>query len=173
MTLATLEASGSTFTLRRAVAADLDGLVALIAADALRAAEFGSTEADLAGYRNAFAAIDGDPAQLLVAVDDAHGRLVGTMQLTLIPGLSRGGATRMQVEAVRVAESARGLGVGTAMLEWAIAHARQRGARLVQLTSDARREDAHRFYERLGFAATHVGFKQYLDRPAPRSGPQG
>ncbi|WP_344376374.1 GNAT family N-acetyltransferase [Agromyces tropicus] len=162
MTLATIEASAATYTLRRARAEDVDALVALIAADSLRAAEFGSTEADLAGYRRAFAAIDADPAQLLVAADDDTGRLVGTMQLTFIPGLSRGGATRMQVEAVRVAESERGRGLGSAMIAWSIGYAREHGARLVQLTSDARREDAHRFYERLGFEATHVGFKQYL-----------
>ncbi|WP_438854435.1 GNAT family N-acetyltransferase [Agromyces sp. M3QZ16-3] len=162
MTLATLEASDATYTLRRARKTDVDALVALIAADSLRAAEFGFAEADLAGYRRAFAAIDADPAQLLVAVDDAEGRPVATMQLTFIPGLSRGGATRMQVEAVRVAESERGLGLGSAMIAWAIEHARERGARLVQLTSDARRDDAHRFYERLGFQASHVGFKQYL-----------
>ena len=84
------------------------------------------------------------------------------MQLTLIPGLARGGATRMQVEAVRVAESVRGHGLGSAMMRWAIEDARARGAALVQLTSDSRREDAHRFYDRLGFAASHVGLKLFL-----------
>ena len=84
------------------------------------------------------------------------------MQLTLIPGLARGGAARMQVEAVRVRDSARGHGLGSAMMHWAIQEARSRGAALVQLTSDTRREDAHRFYERLGFTASHVGFKLFL-----------
>ena len=84
------------------------------------------------------------------------------MQLTLIPGLSRGGASRMQVEAVRIAEGLRGSGLGSAMLRWAVDEARRRGAALVQLTSDARRTDARRFYERLGFEPTHVGFKLFL-----------
>ena len=68
----------------------------------------------------------------------------------------------MQIEAVRVAEELRGLGLGSAMIEWAVGHAREQGVSLVQLTSDARRADAHRFYERLGFAASHVGFKLFL-----------
>ena len=90
-------------------------------------------------YEAAFEAIDHDPAHTLVAVEDASGTVVATMQLTLIPGLARAGATRMQVEAVRVAGSARGHGLGTAMMRWAIDEARSRGAALVQLTSDARR----------------------------------
>ncbi|GAA4655510.1 GNAT family N-acetyltransferase [Arthrobacter cryoconiti] len=77
-------------------------------------------------------------------------------------GLSRLGATRLTVEAVRVAAKLRGIGLGSAMLDWAVAEGRRRGAALVQLTSDKKREDAHRFYERLGFAATHVGFKLFL-----------
>ncbi|WP_324613482.1 GNAT family N-acetyltransferase [Agromyces kandeliae] len=159
---ATIEASGSAFVLRRAGRHDVDALVALLAADALRAAEFGSTSEERAGYVAAFEAIDADAAQLLVAVDGPDGDVVATMQLTFIPGLSRGGATRMQIEAVRVADSVRGRGLGSAMIAWAVDHARERGARLVQLTSDARRDDAHRFYERLGFTASHVGFKRYL-----------
>ncbi|WP_248305379.1 GNAT family N-acetyltransferase [Agromyces sp. H66] len=113
-------------------------------------------------YEHAFEAIDADPAQTLVAVEASGGEAVGTMQLTLIPGLARGGATRMQIEAVRVAESARSLGLGTAMMRWAIERARASGAALVQLTSDARRADAHRFYERLGFEASHVGYKLFF-----------
>ncbi len=113
-------------------------------------------------YEHAFEAIDADPAQTLVAVEASGGEVVGTMQLTLIPGLARGGATRMQIEAVRVAESARSLGLGTAMMRWAIERARASGAALVQLTSDARRADAHRFYERLGFEASHVGYKLFF-----------
>lgn len=162
MTLATIAAGTSTFTLRRARRADVPALVALIAADALRAADDGTDPERAAGYERAFAAIDRDPAHTLVVVEAADGRVAGTMQLTLIPGLARAGATRMQVEAVRVAESTRGLGVGTAMLEWAIGYARERGAALVQLTSDARRVDARRFYERLGFEPSHVGFKLFL-----------
>lgn len=162
MTLTTIETPNAAYTLRRARRDDVDALVALMAADQLRSAEFAFDDDTLAGYRRAFDVIDADAAQLLVALDDPDGRIVGTMQLTFIPGLSRGGATRMQIEAVRVAEDLRGGGVGSAMIGWAVEHARARGARLVQLTSDARRDDAHRFYERLGFEASHVGFKQYL-----------
>ncbi|MFE6964227.1 GNAT family N-acetyltransferase [Agromyces sp. NPDC057679] len=162
MSLTTIATPGSTYTLRRARRDDVDALVALIAADALRAAEFGFGDEERAGYLRAFDAIDADAAQLLVAVEAPDGAIVGTMQLTFIPGLSRGGATRMQIEAVRVADELRGAGIGSAMIGWAVEHAREGGARLVQLTSDARRDDAHRFYERLGFEASHVGFKQYL-----------
>jgi GNAT superfamily N-acetyltransferase len=162
VTFTTIEASGSSFALRRARRDDVDALVALIAADALRAAEFGFGAEERAGYLRAFDAIDADASQLLVVLEAPDGAIVGTMQLTFIPGLSRGGATRMQIEAVRIAEELRGMGLGGAMIEWAVAHARERGARLVQLTSDVRRVEAHRFYGRLGFEASHVGFKRSL-----------
>ncbi len=112
-------------------------------------------------YRRAFAAVDADPAQLLLAV--THGPdVVGTAQLTEIPGLSRGGTTRLQVEAVRVRADLRGQGVGAGLFTWAVDEARRRGCGLVQLTTDTRRPGAHRFYERLGFTASHVGFKLQL-----------
>ncbi len=84
------------------------------------------------------------------------------MQLTFIPGLARGGATRLQIEAVRVRPDLRSNGLGGAMITWAIDEGRRRGAKLVQLTSDGSRAAAHRFYERLGFEASHVGFKLLL-----------
>ncbi|GAA8847050.1 hypothetical protein DUHN55_22050 [Helicobacter pylori] len=84
---------------------------------------------------------------------------VGTLQLTFVPGLSRGGTMRMMVEGVRVHSSTRGSGLGGALMEWAHDQARARGVTLVQLTSDKRRPEAHRFYERLGYVATHEGFK--------------
>lgn len=159
---ATLDASGVPFLLRRARRDDLGALVALLAADALRANDDSDAPERRAPYEAAFDAIDRDPAQTLVAVEDDAGDVVATMQLTMLPGLARGGATRMQVEAVRVAASARGHGLGSAMMRWAIEDARSRGAALVQLTSDARREEAHRFYGRLGFSPSHVGFKLFL-----------
>jgi GNAT superfamily N-acetyltransferase len=162
MPLATIDAGGVPFTLRRARRDDLPALIEMIAADALRAKDDSSAPEHRERYEAAFDAIDRDPAHTLVVVDDASGAGVGTMQLTLIPGLARGGAARMQIEAVRVGDSVRGLGLGSAMMRWAIDEARARGAALVQLTSDVRREDAHRFYERLGFEATHVGFKLFL-----------
>ena len=159
---ATLDASGVPYLLRRARRDDLGALVALLAADALRANDDSDAPERRAPYEAAFDAIDRDPAHTLVAVEDAAGDVVATMQLTMLPGLARGGATRMQVEAVRVAASARGHGLGSAMMRWAIEDARTRGAALVQLTSDARREEAHRFYGRLGFSPSHVGFKLFL-----------
>lgn len=92
-------------------------------------------------------------------VRDEGGAAAGTLQLTFIPGLSRGGAKRLVVEGVRVHSGTRGSGLGAALMEWAQEQGRSRGATLVQLTSDKRRTDAHRFYERLGYEATHEGFK--------------
>lgn len=162
MPLATIDAGGVPFSLRRARRDDLPALIGLIAADALRANDDSSDPEHRGRYEAAFEAIDRDRAHTLVVVENAAGAVVGTMQLTLIPGLARGGAARLQVEAVRVADSARGHGLGSAMMRWAIDEARARDATLVQLTSDTRRDDAHRFYERLGFTASHVGFKLFL-----------
>ncbi|MGW9166978.1 GNAT family N-acetyltransferase [Agromyces sp. NPDC055658] len=156
-----LDVRGDRYTLRRATRHDLPALVAMTAADSLRRDDDSSDPERFARYERGFEAIDADPANTLVAVDDAAGRFVGTMQLTIIPGISRGGAFRMQIEAVRVADDLRGRGVGSAMISWAVDEARASGVALVQLTSDARRVDAHRFYERLGFAASHVGFKLF------------
>lgn len=162
MTLAELDLPGGTCTLRKANAADLESVVGLLAADPLRAAVDSMEIEDRHRYERAFQAIDGDPAQLLVVGCTPGNEIVATMQLTLIPGLARAGATRMQVEAVRVRDDFRGGGLGSAMLRWAVAEARRRGAALIQLTSDGSRAAAHRFYERLGFEASHVGFKLSL-----------
>ena len=155
---ATLATGSPTVGLRRATADDVPALVALLADDPLgRDRE----SRDLAPYRRAFAAVDADPAQLLLAV--THGPdVVGTAQLTEIPGLSRGGTTRLQVEAVRVRADLRGRGIGAAVFTWAVEEARRRGCGLVQLTTDTRRPGAHLFYERLGFTASHVWFKRQL-----------
>ena len=147
------------FTIRRATTDDLTSLIALLREDSLG---WKRETAEVAAYERAFAAIDRDPNQFLACVSDAHGVLAGTMQLTLVPGLSRGGATRLQIEAVRVAASARGTGLGSAMFEWAHRYGRDRGADLAQLTTDKTRRDAHRFYAKLGYAATHEGFKLSL-----------
>lgn len=141
--------------IRRATAADVEAVVAMLADDPLGARR--ESPGDPA-YATAFAAIDADPRQYL-AVAVSGGEVVGTLQLTFIPGLSRRGATRALIEAVRVRADQRGSGLGRRLAEWAIETARARGAALVQLTTDASREDAHRFYERLGFQATHVGMK--------------
>jgi GNAT superfamily N-acetyltransferase len=154
-----LAAGGATYRVRRATRADVGLIVALIAAD-----QIGSTRdgGDLAPYERAFARIDADPAQLLLVVTDDARAVVATLQLTVIPGLARRGALRAQVEAVRVREDLRGRGLGHALMAHAIEEARRRGCALVQLTSDKRREEAHRFYGRLGFTASHEGFKLAL-----------
>ena len=109
-------------------------------------------------YEIAFCAIEKDPNQLL-AVADQNGEVVGCLQLTFIPGLSRVGLWRGQIESVRVAASLRGSGLGRKLFEWAIETCRKRGCGLVQLTTDKSRPDALRFYQSLGFAASHEGMK--------------
>ena len=147
-------------TLRRATAADLPAIVALVADDQLGAARDGGP--DLAPYARAFAALDADPAQLLACAATPEGAVVGTFQLTVIPGLARRGSSRAQLEAVRVRADHRNRGLGAAMMRWAVGEARRRGCTLVQLTTDKRRADAHRFYRRLGFTASHEGLKLAL-----------
>jgi GNAT superfamily N-acetyltransferase len=160
--LAVLADAPARVVLRSATSADVAALVDLIAADQLGATRDGvRDETDLAAYTAAFDNIDADPAHLLVVAELA-GEVVGTMQLSFLPGLARRGALRAQIEAVRVAQSQRGSGLGAAMMGWAIDEARRRGCALVQLTSDKSRTDAHRFYARLGFVATHEGMKLAL-----------
>ncbi|WP_406437888.1 GNAT family N-acetyltransferase [Streptomyces sp. NBC_00631] len=142
--------------IRAAVADDIPAIVGMLADDPLGAQR--ESPDDLTPYLSALERLSADPnQQLVVAVRE--GRVVGTLQLTVIPGLSRRGATRSIIEAVRIHADERGSGLGTHFIEWAIDESRRQGCRLVQLTSDASRIDAHRFYERLGFTASHVGFK--------------
>jgi len=143
---------------RRATAADLHAIVALLADDMLGATR--ETPGDPV-YAAAFAAIEADPNQLLAVVEEA-GRIVGCLQLSFIPGLSRRGMWRGQIESVRIAASHRGAGLGRRMFEWAIGECRARGCGLVQLTTDKARPDARRFYESLGFTASHEGMKRAL-----------
>jgi GNAT superfamily N-acetyltransferase len=150
--------------IRKATEADVPAIVALLADDPLGAGR--ESPDDLTPYLRAFAAIEADANQLLV-VAERDGRTVGTLQLSLLPGLARRGAARGQIEAVRVARDERGSGLGAALMEWAIDEARERGCQLMQLTSDVSRPDAHRFYERLGFVPSHVGFKLNLVAAAP------
>ncbi len=156
--LATLTLPAGPFTVHRARADDVPAIVGLLRDDDIGA---GRETADAAAYAAAFAALDADPRQLLLVVRDDVG-LAATMQVTFIPGLSRGGALRAQLEAVRVAPRLRGAGLGTAFLAWVLAECRRRGAVLVQLTTDERRTDARRFYGRAGFVASHVGMKLEL-----------
>ncbi|MEW2266145.1 GNAT family N-acetyltransferase [Streptomyces sp. NPDC047853] len=138
---------------------DIPAVVAMLADDPLGAER--ESPDDLGPYLAAFERLSTDPNQhLVVAVRD--GRVVGTLQLTIVPGLSRRGATRSIVEGVRIHTDERGGGLGTQLIEWAVDESRRQGCQLVQLTSDKTRVDAHRFYERLGFSASHTGFKLSL-----------
>jgi GNAT superfamily N-acetyltransferase len=160
--LATVDLGSSVAVVRRAEARDVPAIVDLLAADQLGTSRDGvRTAADLAAYQRAFDAIDGDQAHLLV-VAEAGGDIVATFQLSFLPGLARRGALRAQIEAVRVREDYRGRRLGAALMTWAIDEARRRGCAVVQLTSDKSRHAAHRFYARLGFAATHEGMKLRL-----------
>ncbi|MFF8677335.1 GNAT family N-acetyltransferase [Streptomyces sp. NPDC015140] len=145
--------------IRRTTAADIPAVVAMLADDPLGAQR--ESPDDLEPYLAALERLDADPNQhVVVAVRDS--RVVGTLQLTIVPGLSRRGATRSIIEGVRIHADERGSGLGTQLIEWAIDESRRQGCRLVQLTSDKTRTDAHRFYERLGFSASHTGFKLQL-----------
>ena len=144
---------------REAVRSDLPAIVALLADDVLgKARDFAAVDED---YERAFADIDADPRNVLIVADD-DGEVVACMQITYIPGLGRHGGERSLIEAVRVRSDQRGRGVGSRLTRWAIEQARSRGCVLVQLTSDKSRTDAHRFYARLGFVASHEGMKLVL-----------
>lgn len=145
-----------TVTLRKATRADIPAVVAMLADDAL-----GSTREspdDLSPYYAAFEKIAPDPNNLILIAEE-DGVIVGTLQLNLLHGLARKGAKRAQIEAVRVASAHRGHGFGEKIFRAAIEMARKEGCVLVQLTSDKIRKDAHRFYEKLGFKASHEGMK--------------
>ncbi len=148
-------------TFRQARAADIPRLVELLADDAL-----GATREDLSqplnrSYTLAFHSIDQDPNNELVVVE-AEAELAGMMQLTFIPYLTHTGSWRCLIEGVRVAQAFRDQGLGTELIRWAIARAREQDCAIVQLTSDKQRPDALRFYEALGFKASHEGFKLRL-----------
>jgi len=143
---------------RKATRADLPAIVAMLADDPLGAAREEFADPLPAVYLEAFAALERDPNQFL-AIVEAGGQIVGTLQLSFIPGLSRRGAWRGLIESVRIASSFRGQRIGEQMIRWAIAQCRERGCKLVQLTTDKSRVDAHRFYDRLGFTASRIGYK--------------
>ena len=155
-----LPTSLGTAVLRRAVRDDVPAIVSLLAEDELGTGGDGSS-AGLEPYLRAFEAIDADPAHLLV-VAETGGDIVATLQLSVLPSLPHRGAFRAQLEGVHVRAGRRGGGLGAAMVGWAVEEARRRGCAEVQLTSQKRRVDAHRFYERLGFARSHEGFKLIL-----------
>jgi GNAT superfamily N-acetyltransferase len=145
-------------SVRRARREDLPAVVRLLADDPLGSTREEFREPLPEGYYAAFERIDADPRFELV-VAELDGEIVGTLQLMFLPHLTHGGGTRAQVEAVRVGARHRSLGLGRRMMLWAIERAREEGCTLMQLTTNAARKDAHRFYERLGFVPSHVGMK--------------
>lgn len=147
------------FEFRLAKEADIPAIVTLLVDDPLGASR--EVSIDLSCYYRAYNSLKDDPNNEVVVIEK-DGEIIATLQLTIIPGLTRKGSTRAQIEGVRVAQSHRGSGIGTQLMKWAIERARERGCSLVQLTTDNSRKDAHRFYERLGFETSHVGMKYYI-----------
>jgi GNAT superfamily N-acetyltransferase len=146
---------------RSALLAEVPAIVALLADDELGSKrEIAGTPLDQR-YVDAFRAIEADANQRLVVVVDGD-EIIGTLQLSFIPGIARMGSWRGQIEAVRIATDRRDSGLGQKMFEWAISECRSRGCSLVQLTTDKSRTDTHRFYEKLGFKASHEGYKLAL-----------
>jgi GNAT superfamily N-acetyltransferase len=148
-------------TLRPATRADLPAIIQLLYDD-----ESGRTREDPSEpldprYIAAFEAIDADHNQNLIAAE-LDGEVIGTMQLSFLPGLSFRGSWRGQIEAVRIVSHLRGQKLGEEMIRWAVEQCRARDCKMVQLTSTATRTAAHRFYARLGFVQSHVGMKLHL-----------
>lgn len=148
--------------LRPATRAELPAVLALLADEekVVDPASVTVTEA----YERAFADIERDARNEVLVLAEEDGTVVGCLQATYIPGLGKGGAERALIEAVRIRADRRGDGLGRELMNRAVERARERGCGLVQLTSDKRRADAHRFYASLGFARSHDGFKMTLPR---------
>lgn len=149
--------------IRIATAVDLPAIIALLADDVL-----GETREDMrdplpGSYVRAFAAIEADPNNQVIVLEDAEG-IAGTLQITVIPNLTLKGLTRCQIEGVRVAGRVQGQGWGRKLFEWAAKYAREKGCGMIQVTTNRARPDAYAFYEALGFEASHVGLKLYLNR---------
>lgn len=151
----------STITFRKAQRADLETIVALLASDPLGQSREDASTPLRDAYVSAYEAIDADPNQLLAVVIDAN-QVIGTLQLTFLPNISRLGAWRAQIEAVRIDPNYRSTGIGRQMFLWAFEQARTRNCQLIQLSCDHTRKQAQRFYEGLGFEASHIGYKKYL-----------
>ena len=147
--------------MRLATAEDLPAIVHLLADDFLGQQREDLSEPLNENYINAFKEIDADANNELI-VAELEGKVIGTLQLTFTPSLSYRGSKRCTVESVRVDTSLRGKGIGREMMLWAIERAKEKGCISMQLTSHKDREDAHRFYEQLGFAKSHVGMKLSL-----------
>jgi len=147
--------------MRQATAADIPAIVRMLADDFLGQQREDISEPINENYLTAFREIDADPNNELI-VAELDGEIVGTLQLVITPSLSYKGSKRSMVESVRVDSKLRGQGIGRRMMLWAMERARERGCISMHLTSHGEREDAHRFYEKLGFAKSHVGMKLSL-----------
>lgn len=147
---------------RKATRQDVPSIIQLLANDALGQARERYADPLPETYYDAFERIDTDPNQELIVVEGNENEIIGTLQLSFIPYLTYQGGIRAQIEAVRIREDKRGEGLGQEMFEWAIGRARERNAHLLQLTTDKQRPDAIRFYEKLGFKASHEGMKLNL-----------
>ena len=158
----------SSWLIRRATRADLPAIVHLLADDPLGQQREHDADPLPASYYTAFEAIDQDPRHELVVLEFQK-HVAGTLQLTFLPYLTYQGGTRAQIEAVRVDQRLRGQGLGQVLFEWAIKRAQQAGCHMLQLTTNAARSDAQRFYERLGFVASHLGMKLDLSPHAPET----
>lgn len=157
----TTDPGDATVQIRDATREDVVHVVRLLAQDQLGAGREEISEPLDQAYLDGFGAIDDDPHNRLVVATDGD-EVIGTLQLTFIPSLTFRGGWRAQIEAVRIAEDRRGTGAGRQLMRWAVEEARHQGCFLVQLTTNSQRVDARRFYESLGFAATHHGMKLYL-----------
>jgi GNAT superfamily N-acetyltransferase len=151
--------------IRHATREDLPAIVAMLADDDVNAGKECFADPLPASYYEAFERIEADPSNELFVAENDAGEVAGTFQVTWIPHLLNRGSLRAHVEMVWVRHDQRKSGIGEAMMRYAIAKARERGAFMVQLTSNRKRADAHRFYERLGFEPTHTGFKLFLQKP--------
>ena len=146
---------------RRAVEADLCAIVKMLSDDPIGVAREEPAEPLPKAYLDAFRAISVDNNQLLVVAVNSK-TIVGTMQLSFIPGIARTGMWRGQIEAVRVLKKYRNTGLGRRMLCWSIERCKEKGCGIVQLTTDKKRTKAHRFYNSMGFVASHEGYKLVL-----------
>ena len=147
----------SPISIRRARREDVEAIVKMLADDPLGSGRERIEQPLPSCYSRAFEAVDGDPHIRLVVAEDSGGAVVGCLELCILPGLSSQGASRGLIEDVRVVTHCRSRGIGEKMVQWAIAEARSRGCKLVELLTHHTRVDAQRFYKRIGFEPSHVG----------------
>jgi ribosomal protein S18 acetylase RimI-like enzyme len=152
-----------TLVFRQAIKEDVERIVEMLADDVLGKARERYTQPLPASYLEAFQAIDADPNNELIVAVDGKGRVVGVQQVTFTPYLTHQGSWRATIEGVRTDSTVRGQGIGGQLIRYAIERAKERGCRLVQLTTDKQRPDALRFYEGLGFTPSHEGMKMKLE----------